>query len=143
MLKKLLKYFPTGPRRRVQRALFRRVTIGAVRMEQNKVTGEQQVTPLSEEELARLQQRSGKEGEQAARIAAQIAEARERGLTVAQFDAIREMGGRGKKPAKKAALVGIAVAAIFSVPLANLLAPVIGTAAAVHLFERHRAMMAP
>ena len=40
-------------------------------------------------------------------------------------------------------LVGIAVAAIFSVPLANLLAPVIGTAAAVHLFERHRAMMAP
>ncbi len=40
-------------------------------------------------------------------------------------------------------MVGVAVAAIFTVPLANLLAPVIGTAAAVHLFERHRAMMTP
>ena len=40
-------------------------------------------------------------------------------------------------------LVGIAVAAIFSVPFANLLAPVIGTAAAVHVFERYRATMTP
>jgi CysZ protein len=34
-------------------------------------------------------------------------------------------------------LAGIAVAAVFSIPFANLLAPVIGTAAAVHLAERH------
>jgi uncharacterized protein involved in cysteine biosynthesis len=40
-------------------------------------------------------------------------------------------------------LAGIAVAAVFTVPLANLLAPVIGTAAAVHLFQRHRAIMPP
>lgn len=40
-------------------------------------------------------------------------------------------------------LMGVAVAAIFTLPLANLLAPVIGSAAAVHLLQRHRALMLP
>lgn len=34
-------------------------------------------------------------------------------------------------------LAGVAVAVVFSIPFANLLAPVIGTAAAVHLARRH------
>jgi len=40
-------------------------------------------------------------------------------------------------------LSGIVIAALFSLPILNIVAPVVGIAAAVHLLERYRAMVMP